>query len=85
MPDSPDFDQIARDAIDRWGGDEAPIQRALIVEDIAVQLRQVWNARGAADGQALKAELQRVLDLGPQPEASRPTINLEQMIKALDR
>jgi hypothetical protein len=49
MPDSPDFDQIARDAIDRWGGDEAPIQRALIVEDIAEQLRQVWNARGAAD------------------------------------
>jgi hypothetical protein len=53
----PDFEQIARESLDRWGGEEAPIQRSLIVEDLIEQLRQVWNARGAADLQAIEAAL----------------------------
>jgi len=40
MPDSPDFDQMARRMID--------LVKVLSVEEIAAQLRLVWNARGAA-------------------------------------
>lgn len=47
MPESPDFDQMALAIADRFGQDEESMPRA--VADIAEQLRQVWNARGAAD------------------------------------
>ena len=53
----PDFEQIARESLDRWGGEEAPIQRSLIVEDLIEQLRQVWNARGAADNEAVRGRM----------------------------
>ena len=88
MAEPPDFDQIARrlleDLPDAFLTRGASVSLAL--PGVVEQLRQVWNARGAADGAALKAELQRAIDLGPQPdEALRPTIALDQMIKALDR
>jgi hypothetical protein len=55
MPDSPDFEQMARTFLD--GIDEA-FTRAdadKLVRVTAEQLRQVWNARGAADLQAIDA------------------------------
>ena len=48
MPETPDFDQIARQAI---SGSEFHIRR------VAEQLRQVWNARGAADVAQVNASL----------------------------
>jgi hypothetical protein len=47
MPETPDFDQIARQAI---SGSEFHIKL------LAEQLRQVWNARGAADLAAIENE-----------------------------
>lgn len=41
MPETPDFKQMARRMID--------LVKVLSVEEIAAQLRLVWNARGAAD------------------------------------
>jgi hypothetical protein len=48
MPETPDFDQIARQAIN---GSEFHIKR------VAEQLRLVWNARGAADVTKVEAML----------------------------
>ena len=44
MAETPDFDQLARQAI---SGSEFHIKR------VAEQLRQIWNARGTADITAL--------------------------------
>jgi hypothetical protein len=48
MAETPDFDQIARRIF---------IERTINVEMIADSLRQVWNARGAADIDKLDDEL----------------------------
>jgi hypothetical protein len=45
-PEPPDFEQMARRMID--------LVKVLSVEEIAAQLRLVWNARGAADLAALE-------------------------------
>jgi hypothetical protein len=51
MPEPPDFEQIAHKLHDTFGCDHGTdaetvaAQVAMIIE----QLRQVWNARGAAD------------------------------------
>ncbi len=57
MNKPPDFDQIARSSLDRWN--DGPIQCGLI-EDFAAQLRKVWNARGAADREAVSQESERI-------------------------
>lgn len=53
----PDFDQLARSIVDRVEshirepfipGEDDPV-RETVIKQIAAQLRQVWNARGAAD------------------------------------
>jgi len=55
MPETPDFDQIARDLLEGLGIDEGehPLAggwlRATRASQIAQQLRLIWNARGAAD------------------------------------
>jgi hypothetical protein len=49
MPESPDFESIARSSVARWGS----LQWTATIEDIAEQLRLVWNARGAADIEAV--------------------------------
>jgi hypothetical protein len=78
MPDTPDFDQIALTVVNHPSRDENQL-----AEDVAEQLRLVWNARGAADERALKAELQRALDA--LIIQVRIEIDLEPLIKALDR
>jgi len=49
MPEPPDFDQIARRLIATTTG--------VIEREVVEQLRQVWNARGAADLEALDATI----------------------------
>lgn len=71
----PDFHAIARQLCE-----EAP---GSLQANVAEQLRQVWNARGAADERALKAEVQRALDA--LIVQARIEIHLEPLIKALDR
>jgi hypothetical protein len=65
MPQPPDFNRIARKLIECFDPMAEPF-----VEDarpaIAEQLRQIWNARGAADEEAVFAELG-----GPTPECLR--------------
>jgi len=49
MPETPDFDHIATSllrAIEKAGGSDRPVASTRAIAD---QLRQVWNARGAAD------------------------------------
>ena len=51
MPETPDFDQIARQLALDTG------ETLALVRKIVEQLRQVWNARGAADIAKLDVEL----------------------------
>jgi len=48
MPEPPDFDQIARRIIDMADTEVSTLNGSIMVENIAEQLRQVWNARGEA-------------------------------------
>ncbi len=78
MPESPNFEQIARQVSDQTGVDRLEEWDAddpdRVVKAIAEQLRQVWNARGAADLAKIEAEL---------PGASSKA--LDRAIRALDR
>jgi hypothetical protein len=75
MPDSPDFDQIAQDLLLKCD-DEAGRRH------VAAQLRQVWNARGAADLQQIDVSLTSQMGA----TASGPYVrNLEREIRKLDR
>ena len=83
MPDTPDFDQIACRLHETVGCDHGTdaetvaAQVAMIVE----QLRQVWNARGAADLEAIDAHV--TYDMGGHVEGSRRGI--ERALRSLDR
>lgn len=46
MPETPDFEQIARRLSGVWA-DRGAVEG--MTESVAEQLRLVWNARGAAD------------------------------------
>jgi hypothetical protein len=66
MPESPDFDQIARQLFalvdnitDEDPNMEHRIDGALTV--IAEHLRHVWNARGAADAQAVESRIRELV------------------------
>lgn len=52
MPEPPDFNKIARDLLEPIGRPWPAVRDA-----IAEQLRHVWNARGAADLDAITGEL----------------------------
>jgi hypothetical protein len=82
MPETPDFDRLADVCLARVYEVRS---KGLIAEHsvIVEQFRQIWNARGAADERALKAELQRALDA--LLVQARIEIDLEPLIKALDR
>lgn len=71
MPESPDFDRIARDHVP--GAPSDPLW-SVNVQAIAEQLRLVWNARGAADIAKIEAELS-----GPYVK------NLDHALRTLDR
>jgi hypothetical protein len=70
MPESPDFEQIARVLLDASDGEPGETR-------IAEQLRLVWNARGAADVEA-------VTDFTWSQHLPVPS-HLMRTIRALDR
>lgn len=89
MPETPDFNQIARRVVDtllenvgydflRPDGQS----KALAQAGVAEQLRLIWNARGAADLVKLEAELSTLMGA----TASGPyTKNLDRALRSLDR
>ncbi len=50
MPETPDFDLIARRFVAVWTDGKFPIG---MTASVAEELRQVWNARGEADSKAV--------------------------------
>lgn len=77
MAEIPDFEQIARGMIGRPS--HLPDD---CVPDIAEQLRQVWNARGAADD---KAVMLRTVELMGTSGGGIYAGHYSKTIKALDR
>jgi hypothetical protein len=69
VPEVPDFDQIAEKMFDAMGRN-----RKERIEHYARRLREIWNARGAADIATVEAEL---------PGAS--TQELGRALRSLDR
>jgi hypothetical protein len=63
MPESPDFNQIARDLAE---GMQAPADS---IDPLVEVLRQVWNAGRAADVATIEALNARVAQLEAQLEA----------------
>jgi hypothetical protein len=90
VPDTPDFEQIARrvvDAVDSHVHDSViPIKsdpvRETVVRQVAEQLRQVWNARGAADIARLETELSSLMGV---TAAGQYVKNLDRALRTLDR
>ena len=79
MAEPPDFDQIARRLSGVWGDSGT---RETMHAAIAEQLRQAWNARGAADLVKLDAELTSMMG----GTASGPYVkNLDRALRSLDR
>lgn len=82
MPETPDFDQIARSIFRDVDGSEADVVGADVeIAAIAEQLRQVWNARGAADIDKVTTAL---LGEGCQPDGPGITM-LVSGLRRLDR
>jgi hypothetical protein len=78
MPETPDFAQIARQL-----GEQAGLTgHHAVTTEIAELLRQVWNARGAADLATLESELSQMMG----PAAAGPYLkNLDRALRTLDR
>ena len=84
MPESPDFDQIARTLVEAQinAHHYEPIGILAMVVTIAEQLRQVWNARGAAD----RATIEGALSSQMGATAAGPYVkNLDRALRDLDR
>ena len=89
MPESPDFEKIAALvldplvlAVDRQHAELPPGQYGAVKQSIAEQLRQVWNARGAADLEQVDTTLSTLMGHA----ASGPYVqHLERALRTLDR
>lgn len=85
MPEPPDFEKIARQILEpwidevRWHGTQANPTFQKDIEEVAEQLRLVWNARGAADLAAIEA-LQPTADRDPSPSMK----TLDRALRSLD-
>lgn len=77
MPEPPDFEEIAVGIMTRMGLYDDGVTKL----DIGAQLRQVWNARGAADREKVKAAL---VGEGCQPDGPYVTM-LDSGLRRLDR
>lgn len=77
---APDFDQIAR-RLHNISGAYTSTPRSIPEQEIVDALRQVWNARGAADANALNWELGQ--HYGEPGYSAAEAINRE--IRKLDR
>ncbi len=82
MPEFPDFDQIARQfAQDAMSWEDGMSSEAEDLAELAEQLRQVWNARGAADRAKVEHELSTMMGsnmAGPYLK------NLDRALRRLD-
>jgi len=76
MAETPDFKHIAEKAIARWGlADELHSDSVeWIAREIAAELQDIWNARGAAD-----------LDAMETAHANYDWSELEDALRSLDR
>lgn len=75
MPESPDFESIARAMLEASDGEPGASR-------IAEQLRLVWNTRGAADIALLDQTLGTLMGI----QAAGPYVkNLDRALRALDR
>jgi hypothetical protein len=84
MPETPDFESIALNALGLVSLSEDPLVetgRAVMVERIAEQLRLAWNARGAADIARLDSALSAVMGALARPYVK----NLDRELRKLDR
>jgi len=92
MPETPDFHRVAREVMERrlvivptGRGDVAPITDAWkygVEGAIAEALRQVWNARGAADLVAVDVSLTSQMGA---TASGRYVRNLDRALRSLDR
>jgi cyanophycinase-like exopeptidase len=74
MPEPPDFEQIAREPVEelrKYFMDDGPDREARQNELLGQVLRQVWNARGAADIATLEAEWREGINRAPMIRALR--------------
>jgi hypothetical protein len=79
MPESPDFEHIARLVAMAI---PSIVTRELVEQDIAEQLRQVWNARGAADLEKVESELSTMMG---STAAGLYVKHLDRALRTLDR
>jgi hypothetical protein len=77
MPEPPDFEQIARDLLQNADGRE--------ISTVAESLRQVWNARGAADVDAIEDQIRRSNDVVEGIVVPPPPTKFLRAIRKLDR
>lgn len=79
--ETPDFEQIGKE-LRKYFTDDGEAREARQNEMLDQVLRQVWNARGAADAVKLEAELSGMMGVtmaGPYVK------NLDRAIRTLDR
>ena len=82
MPETPDFKSIARETLGHSFTNGRTADALAICDAFAEQLRQVWNARGAADLVKIEAELSSLMGV----TASGPYVkNLDRAIRSVDR
>jgi hypothetical protein len=84
MPATIDFEQLARDTVEQWSMagfiERTALQR--ILNDVAEQLRLVWNARGATDLATVEHQVSTMLGstvAGPYVKT------LDRALRTLDR
>ncbi len=83
MPESPDFDAIARALMTLASKDGTIVSTT--AHELIEQLRQVWNARGAADALAVDWEAHRVHEEATRTGRTDLVMNLGTAIRSLDR
>jgi hypothetical protein len=84
MPETPDFKKLAHEIAAQILShrDDQHVVVVAIAEDLEEQLRQVWNARGAADLAKIESELTSQMGA----TASGPYLkNLDRALRSLDR
>jgi hypothetical protein len=78
MPETPDFEQLARHLHHLI----APLPRSVGEQEIVEQLRLMWNARGAADMATIEHDLSTLMGT----TAAGPYLkNLDRALRKLDR
>jgi len=85
MPETPDFDQIAKSLLLQVAKDL--VQTSLAHNHVVEQLRLVWNARGAADIVKMESTLLALLDHAvAAAEPSTPLVTqIDHALRSLDR